>query len=437
VVIGTHRLLNKEISFADLGLLIIDEEQRFGVAQKEKLKQLRQNVDVLMLSATPIPRTLHMALIGIRDMSIIETPPENRFPVQSYVVEWDDNLVKEAIRRELNREGQVFLVHNRISDLDYFAEKIAQLVPEARIVVGHGQMPEGILERVMLDFIDGEYDVLISTTIIESGLDMPNVNTLIVHEAERYGLSQLHQLRGRVGRSNRRAYAYFTFQRNRAITEIAEKRLAAIKEFSEFGAGFSIAQRDLELRGVGNLLGPQQHGHVTAVGFELYTQLLEEAVQELKGVKPPPKVETLLELNVEAFIPNTYIPSQAQKIAVYKRIQAASVSELEDVEEELLDRFGPMPLAVHNLLRIARIRHLAHAAGVSSIKQTGRQSAITLYPGIGYHINEVALLVRDMKGALAHLAGKPSPFIILGNEAQELLRNLEFFLPRLANVALH
>jgi transcription-repair coupling factor (superfamily II helicase) len=236
IVIGTHRLLNREIAFSDLGLLIIDEEQRFGVAQKEKIKQLKANVDVLMLSATPIPRTLHMALVGIRDMSIIETPPENRFPVQSYVVEWDDVLIREAIHRELSREGQVFLVHNRISDLDYFAEKVSKLVPEARIVVGHGQMPQGRLEQVMLDFIEGEYDVLISTTIIESGLDMPNVNTLIVHEADRYGLSQLHQLRGRVGRSSRRAYAYFTFQRNRSLTEIAEKRLTAIKEFCELAS---------------------------------------------------------------------------------------------------------------------------------------------------------------------------------------------------------
>jgi len=436
IVIGTHRLLSKDIQFADLGLLIIDEEQRFGVAQKEKIKQLRQNVDVLMLSATPIPRTLHMAMVGIRDMSIIETPPENRYPVQTYVVEWDDSLVREAIRREINREGQVFLVHNRINDLDYFAEKILQLVPEARIIVGHGQMPEGMLERVMLDFIEGEYNVLISTTIIESGLDMPNVNTLIVHESDRYGLSQLHQLRGRVGRSNRRAYAYFTFQRNRALTEIAEKRLAAIKEFCEFGAGFGIAQRDLELRGVGNLLGPQQHGHVSVIGFELYTQLLEEAVHELRGIVLPPKVETVLELNIEAFLPSSYVPSQAQKIAVYKRIQAAQLAEIDTVENELSDRFGSPPIAVKNLLRVARVRHLAHNAGVASIKQNGRQSVISLYPGVQYPINDAALIVRDMKGSLAHLAGKPSPFIILGEDSQDLLRNLEFFLPRLGNIAL-
>lgn len=429
IVIGTHRLLNKNVEFADLGLLIIDEEQRFGVAQKEKIKQLKANVDVLMLSATPIPRTLHMAMVGIRDMSVIETPPENRFPVQSYVVEWNEALVKEAIQRELDRDGQVFLVHNRITDLDYFAERISKLVPEARIVVGHGQMPQGRLEQVMLDFLEGEYDVLISTTIIESGLDMPNVNTLIVHEADKYGLSQLHQLRGRVGRSSRRAYAYFTFQPNRSLSEIAEKRLAAIKEFCELGAGFRIAQRDLELRGVGNLLGPQQHGNVSAVGFELYTQLLEETVRELKGERPIPKIEVTMELNLEAFLPSSYIQAQPQKIALYKRIQAAhSAEELDEIDEEMLDRFGPPPAPVVNLIKAAKIRLLADRSGIASLKQGINGVAVALKPKVEYDRNDIARLIMKMGGALIHNAGKPSPFTLLGESAPEILNSLEFFL---------
>ena len=436
IVIGTHRLLNKDISFADIGLLIIDEEQRFGVAQKEKLKQLRNNVDVLMLSATPIPRTLHMAMVGIRDMSLIETPPENRLPVQSYVVEWSDTLVREAILRELDRDGQVFFVHNRISDLDYFASHIAKLVPEARIVVGHGQMAEGRLEQVMLDFMEGEYNVLVSTTIIESGLDMPNVNTMIIHEADHFGLSQLHQLRGRVGRSNRRAYAYFTFRRGHSLSEIAEKRLAAIKEFCEFGAGLRIAQRDLELRGVGNLLGAEQHGNVAAIGFELYSQMLEEAVRELKNLPVPQKTETLMEINIEAFLPNSFVPDQSQKISVYKQIQsAATKADLEEIQEQLIDRFGILPLAVLNLLKVARLRIIAAEAGVVTVKQMGNSLNLTLITGLTYDLNQAALIVLQAKGKISHHAGKQTPFSIIGENLPELLTWLEIFLNEFKNIA--
>ena len=438
IVIGTHRLLNANIRYSDLGLLIIDEEQRFGVAQKERIKKMKNNVDVLMLSATPIPRTLHMAMVGIRDMSIIETPPENRFPVQSFVVEWSDDLVREAITRELQRDGQVFIVHNRIEDLDYFAGKIAELVPGARIIVGHGQMAMGQLEQVMLSFMEREYDVLISTTIVESGLDMPNVNTLIVHDANNYGLAQLHQLRGRVGRSNRKAFAYFTFQRNRSLSEIAEKRLAAIKEFCELGAGFRIAQRDLELRGVGNLLGSQQHGNVSAVGFELYTQLLEEAVHELKGEPPPRRIDTTFEVHLEAFLPSSYIASQAQKIAMYKRIQSALDREtIDDIEEELIDRFGPFPAPVLHLLKAAKLRLMAHETGISSLKQTPEGVQISLYPGVRYPTNEVALLVREMAGALGHQPGKPAPFVLKADNSTELLQRVEFFLQRFEKLVIH
>ena len=438
IVIGTHRLLNANVRYSDLGLLIIDEEQRFGVAQKERIKKVKNNVDVLMLSATPIPRTLHMAMVGLRDMSIIETPPENRFPVQSFVVEWSDDLVREAVTRELQRDGQVFIVHNRIEDLDYFARKVSELVPDARIIVGHGQMAMGQLEQVMLSFMEREYDVLISTTIVESGLDMPNVNTLIVHDANNYGLAQLHQLRGRVGRSNRKAYAYFTFQRNRSLTEIAEKRLAAIKEFCELGAGFRIAQRDLELRGVGNLLGSQQHGNVSAVGFELYTQLLEEAVHELKGEAPLRKIETALEIQLEAFLPSSYIASQAQKIAMYKRIQSALDGEtIDDIEEELIDRFGPFPAPVLHLLKAAKLRLMAHEAGIVSLKQNSEGVQVTLYPGVTYPTNGAALLVRDMAGALGHQPGKPAPFMLRAESTPELLQRMEFFLQRFEKLVIH
>ncbi|MCL2336372.1 MAG: transcription-repair coupling factor, partial [Firmicutes bacterium] len=372
IVIGTHRLVQDDIAFKDLGLVVVDEEQRFGVSHKEKLKQLRHTVDVLTLTATPIPRTLHMSLVGVRDTSLLETPPENRFPVQTYVLEEGPELIREAIRRELNRDGQVYFVHNRVADLDRIAGWIKSLAPEARVMTAHGQMREESLEQIMLDFIDGAYDILVCTTIIESGLDIPNVNTLIVKEANNFGLAQLYQLRGRVGRANRLAYAYLTFRKDRVINEVAEKRMAAIREFTEFGSGYKIAMRDLEIRGAGNLLGAEQHGHIAAVGFDLYCRLLEEAVQEARGEKVEPVVETVVELPVEAYIPADYITDVNQKVELYRRIASLRrEEEVPELEEELVDRFGDLPAAVVNLLRVARIRVVA---GGLKVKAISRQS---------------------------------------------------------------
>ncbi len=370
IVIGTHRLVQEDVAFKNLGLLVVDEEQRFGVAHKERLKMIKKNVDVLTLTATPIPRTLHMSLVGVRDTSLLETPPENRFPVQTYVLEEDPSLFREAIYREMSRGGQVFFVHNRIVELESLASWLQGLVPDARLAVAHGQLREDELEQIMLDFLDGAYDVLVCTTIIESGLDMPNVNTLIVKDANILGLSQLYQLRGRVGRSNRVAYAYFTYRRDRILNEIAEKRLAAIKEFTAFGSGYKIAMRDLEIRGAGNLLGPEQHGHIDAVGFDLYCRLLEEAIREARGEEQASPVDTVIELPVEAFIPQTYIPDSNQKVEIYRRIAGfREESSLDDMAEELVDRFGDMPDPVQRLLRVARIKIMAGKIKIKSIAE--------------------------------------------------------------------
>lgn len=370
VIIGTHRLLQKDIIFKDLSLVVVDEEQRFGVVHKERLKQLRQTVDVLTLTATPIPRTLHMAMTGVRDMSILESPPEDRFPVQTYVLEFNLEIIADAIRREIDRGGQIYFVHNRVMDIDKTAHLIQAVVPEARIIVAHGQMREDQLERRMLDFIAGRYNVLICTTIIETGLDIPNVNTLIVDESEKMGLSQLHQLRGRVGRSHRLAYAYFTYKKDKSLTEIAEKRLHAIREFTEFGAGFKIAMRDLEIRGAGNILGPEQHGHLMAVGFDMYCRLLDEAVHELRGTSRTNLPEPTMDLNLNAFISDRYIADSATKIEVYKKIMHIETrQDSEEMEEELVDRFGDIPQPTLNLIAVARIKALAAKAGVQSITQ--------------------------------------------------------------------
>jgi len=371
VVIGTHRLLSKDIVFKDLGLLIVDEEQRFGVSHKEKLKQFKTNVDVMTLTATPIPRTLHMSMLGVRDLSVIETPPENRFPVQTYVMEYSPSLVREAIERELAREGQVFFLYNQVQGIEQMAEHISMLVPEAKIAVAHGQMNEGELESVILDFLDGNFDVLVSTTIIETGVDIPNVNTLIIHNADKMGLSQLYQLRGRVGRSNRIAYAYFTYQRDKVLTEVAEKRLQAIKEFTELGSGFKIAMRDLSIRGAGNLLGAEQHGFINSVGFDLYTQMLKEAIDELKG-EAKKEITLPVEINIQldAYIPSLYITDSRQKIEMYKKFVAAStLEEVDDLAAELIDRFGDIPKPVENLLTISRLRVYALLHHVVEISQ--------------------------------------------------------------------
>jgi transcription-repair coupling factor (superfamily II helicase) len=375
LVIGTHRLLSKDVKFRDLGLLVVDEEQRFGVGHKERLKQLRREVHVLTLSATPIPRTLNLALVGVRDMSVIETPPEDRLPIQTRVAEASAGLVRDAILRELDRGGQVFYVHNRVETIEAQAEQLRRLLPQARIVVGHGQMGEGQLEKVMLAFSQHEYDVLVCTTIIESGLDIPNANTIVIDRADALGLAQLYQLRGRVGRSSRRAYAYLLYRRRDKLSEIARKRLQAIFNASELGAGFQIALSDLEIRGAGNILGGEQSGHMAAVGFDLYTRMLSEAVEEEKAVfehrEPVVKRQSaVIDLPVDAYLPDDYVPEEPQKLELYRRLgRAATEAEVAAVRAELLDRFGPVPAPVDRLLDVARLRIAADAAGVASISR--------------------------------------------------------------------
>ena len=380
VVIGTHRILSKDMKYKDLGLLIIDEEQRFGVTHKEKIKQMKTNVDVLTLTATPIPRTLHMSMIGVRDLSVIETPPANRFPVQSYVMEHNGALVREAIEREMARSGQVFYLYNRVDDMTRKVEEVQALVPEARVGHAHGQMTETELESVILGFLEGDYDVLVTTTIIETGIDIPNVNTLIVHNADRMGLSQLYQLRGRVGRSSRVAYAYFMYQRDKVLTDVAEKRLMAIKEFTELGSGFKIAMRDLTIRGAGNLLGSQQHGFIDSVGFDLYSQMLQDAIEERQtGIKKEDIPEVEIALDVDAYIPDAYIGDGYQKIQMYKRVKGIESSEeVAELQDEMIDRFGDMPIETDRLLRVSRMKVWARMTGVQSIKQNSKSIVILL-----------------------------------------------------------
>lgn len=377
VIIGTHRLLSKDVLFHDLGLVIVDEEQRFGVTHKERLKDLKKNVDVLTLTATPIPRTLHMALVGARDMSVIETPPEDRYPIRTYVREYNEEIFRDAISRELNRQGQVYFVHNRVEDIDQVAATIMRLVPAAKVGVAHGQMNERRLERLMVSFLQGEYDVLVCTTIIETGLDIPNVNTIIINDADKMGLSQLYQLRGRVGRSNRIAYAYLLYRRGKILSEVAEKRLRAIKEFTNLGSGFKIAMRDLEIRGAGNILGSEQHGHIASIGFSLYCKLLEESTAELKGKLPEKRILPTVELKIDAYIPEDYIPDSRQKIEIYKKI--ALIENQEDISEmidELEDRFGELPEPVFHLLEIARLKFHADNLNIEEIKAKGDEIII-------------------------------------------------------------
>ena len=369
IVIGTHRVLSADVQYKDLGLLIIDEEQRFGVAHKEKIKKMKENVDVLTLTATPIPRTLHMSLIGIRDMSVLEEAPGDRQPIQTFVCEYNEELVREAIVRELSREGQVYYVYNRVNNIADVSAAIQKLVPEANVAFAHGQMKESELERIMYDFIDGEIDVLVSTTIIETGLDISNVNTMIVHDSDQMGLSQLYQLRGRVGRSNRTAYAFLMYKRDKMLKEVAEKRLEAIKEFTDLGSGFKIAMRDLEIRGAGNLLGARQHGHMQAVGYDLYCKMLNEAVKNLKGISTIEDFNTSIDLDADAYIPPSYIVNEVQKLDIYKRIAGIeNEKECDDMREELLDRFGEIPKSAENLLRIALIRSHAHRLYMPEVK---------------------------------------------------------------------
>lgn len=377
IVIGTHRLLSKDVEYKDLGLLVVDEEQRFGVKHKEKIKEIKSNVDVLTLTATPIPRTLHMSMLGIRDLSVIETPPENRFPVQTYVMEQERAFVREAIERELARGGQVFLLYNRIDNIEKIAADVSRLVPDARVSIAHGRMSENELENEMVGFLEGESDVLVSTTIIETGVDIPNVNTLIVYNADHMGLSQLYQLRGRVGRSNRVAYAYFMYQKDKILTEVSEKRLQAIKEFTELGSGFKIAMRDLSIRGAGNLLGKQQHGFIDSVGFDLYSQMLKEAIESKRLGKPIETVQPFnpeLLLSIDAYIPETYITDEKQKIDMYKRFQALETEEdVMDLQEELIDRFGDYGMEVEHLFQVSQLRIVAKHEYVELIKEDKQQ----------------------------------------------------------------
>lgn len=380
IVIGTHRALSKDVHFKDLGLLVIDEEQRFGVRHKERIKQMKSSVDVLSLSATPIPRTLHMSLIGIRDMSLLDEAPLERLPVQTFVFEQNDFLVREAIERELKRGGQVYYVVNRVRQIPDIADKIKTLVPSARVVYAHGQMTERDLEDIMADFVDKQIDVLVATTIIEIGLDISNVNTIIIHDADTFGLSQLYQLRGRVGRSSRTAYAFLMYNRNKMLKDVAEKRLRAIREFSELGSGFKIAMKDLEIRGAGNLLGREQHGHMESVGYELYCKLLSVALRSERGEEVMPDFETSIDIAVDAYIPDRYIFDEAGKLEIYKRISMISDNEAEDdMVDELIDRFGEIPKSVFNLIRIARLRDMAHKAYINKVKQSDGEIKITMF----------------------------------------------------------
>ncbi|MDB5052391.1 MAG: Mfd [Bacilli bacterium] len=445
VVIGTHRLLSSDIQFKELGLLIVDEEQRFGVSHKEKLKRLKMDVDVLTLTATPIPRTLHMSMLGVRDLSVIETPPENRFPVQTYVVEHSFALAREAIERELAREGQVYYLFNRVQGIQQIAEQLSSLVPDAKVAVAHGQMPEQELERTILDFLDGEYDVLVSTSIIETGVDIPNVNTLIVHDADKMGLSQLYQLRGRVGRSNRIAYAYFTYKRDKILNEIAEKRLQAIKEFTELGSGFKIAMRDLSIRGAGNLLGAEQHGFIASVGFDLYSQMLAQEIANRKAQMGNETIEiakpssTQLELQIDAYLPSDYIYDSMQKIEIYKKVvNLTSLEEVADLHEELVDRFGDLPIAVENLLAVARIKVYGSMYAIESISQKGDDYQIKIHSDQNGNLEgkKLVALSSHFEGRIKIIPGAHILIEILcrGLSSEQSIQLLEKFLSKYQEV---
>ena len=408
IIVGTHRVLSKDVQFKNLGLLIVDEEQRFGVTHKEKIKQMKQNVDVLTLTATPIPRTLHMSLIGIRDMSVLEEPPVDRVPIQTYVMEYNDEMIREAIHRELGRGGQVYYVYNRVNNIDEVANHVASLVPDANVAFAHGQMNEHQLEKIMLDFINGDIDVLVSTTIIETGLDIPNANTMIIQDADRLGLSQLYQIRGRIGRSNRTSYAFLMYKRDKMLKEDAEKRLQAIREFTELGSGIKIAMRDLEIRGAGNILGAEQHGHMEAVGYDLYCKMLNEAVIALKGGQEEEETfETVVDCDIDAFIPDGYIKNEYLKLDVYKRISAIETDdEYMDMQDELIDRFGDIPKSVDNLLRVAELKAMAHRAYVTEVDINTQEIRIELYPKAKLDVTKIPALIAEYKTALRFAQGE-------------------------------
>lgn len=437
IVIGTHRLLSKDVVFRDLGLLIVDEEQRFGVTHKEKIKQMKGNVDVLTLSATPIPRTLHMSLVGIRDMSVLEEPPVDRIPIQTFVMEHNNEIIREAVNRELARGGQVYYVYNRVQRIEEITAEIAEMVPDANVAFAHGQMSERQLENIMMSFISGEIDVLVATTIIETGLDIANVNTIIIDHADRMGLSQLYQLRGRVGRSNRTAYAFLMYQRGKMLREVAEKRLAAIREYTELGSGIKVAMRDLEIRGAGNLLGAAQSGHMEAVGYDLYCKMLNEAVRQMKGEDTEDQdFETTIDIQIDAYIPATYIRSEFQKLDMYKRIASIeNTEEYTDMQEELEDRFGTIPASTENLLRAALLKAEAHRAGISQISQKPGGLQIYLHSGKNIASEKVLEMLELYQGILKYKAAegeepyflykrKPSQNVKKKQAAEELFQTV-------------
>jgi len=433
ILIGTHRILSKDIKFSDLGLLIVDEEQRFGVRHKERIKQMRKQVDVLTMSATPIPRTLHMSLVGLRDMSVIETPPKDRMAIQTVVASWDEKLIQSAVEQELERGGQVYFVHNRVDTIWEIAAKIQALVPPARIIVGHGQMSEGELEKVMLKFMHHEADILVSTTIIENGLDIPLCNTILINRADRLGLSELYQLRGRVGRSSRRAYAYLMLPPEIELTPIARRRLAALKEFSDLGAGFKIAALDLELRGAGNMLGGEQSGHIEAIGFELYTQMLERAVREMKGEATPDEAETQLNLGLNIRIPADYVPEENQRLQMYKRVaRVETAAQLTDVAAELEDRYGPPPPAVRNLLDYASLKLLCMRVGVNAIERKRDFVTFKFPQNAAVDPERLARFVSQQRGAQFTPDGMLK-FALKATAAGEVLRALRTVLEQLAS----
>ena len=444
IVIGTHRVLSDDVKFKDLGLLVIDEEQRFGVAHKEKIKKMKENIDVLTLTATPIPRTLHMSLIGIRDMSVLEEAPNDRMPIQTYVMEYNEEMVREAIVRELSRNGQVYYVYNRVNNIADVAGELEKLVPEANVAYAHGQMKEAELEKIMLDFIEGEIDVLVSTTIIETGLDIPNVNTMIIHDSDNLGLSQLYQLRGRVGRSNRNAYAFLMYKRDRMLKEVAEKRLQAIKEFTDLGSGFKIAMRDLEIRGAGNLLGKVQHGHMEAVGYDLYCKMLNEAVKKEKGIETTLDFNTTIDLDVDAFIPNEYIMNEYQKLDIYKRIASCqNGQECDDMYDEMKDRFGNVPKSADNLLRISRIRLKAHKLYISEMKGKNGEIRIVMHKDARVKVENIPIfLQRHRKDLSFQAAGTPTFFFkyvktgVVEKDAENLLMYASSLLDEMEEILL-
>lgn len=427
ILIGTHRIIQQDVRFKDLGVLIIDEEQRFGVTHKEKIKSIRKNVDVITLTATPIPRTLHMSLTGVRDISVIETPPEERYPIQTYVVEFNDQLIRDAILREINRNGQIFFVYNRVETIKDMAAYIGKLVPEARVGIAHGQMTERELESVMIDFMENRYDVLMCTTIIETGIDIQNTNTIIIYEADKMGLSQLYQLRGRVGRSNRIAYAYFTYRKDKVLTEVAEKRLKAIKDFTELGSGFKIAMRDLEIRGAGNMMGSAQHGHMATVGYDLYCRMLEETVKNIRGDVDTEPIQTTVEFKIDAYIPSTYIEDETQKIEIYKKIAAIDCHEdMLDVQEEIEDRFSDIPASVVNLMDIAYLRSISRQVGIIEIKE--EKEEIVLQFDNKERINQElvkALISKYNRSIVFKLGSKPAfAYKLKSLRKEEVLTNL-------------